>query len=94
MEGEDKIMPYIKEKDRGQYNGYIRNITNIINRLPKPNKSGHLNYIITKILLGTEPKRYNDYNTLIGVLECAKLELYRRQIAKYEEEKIVENGDI
>ena len=88
-------MPYIIRKDRGLYNGYIKNITNILNRQKKlVGISGQLNYIITKILLGTEPKRYNDYNTLIGVLECAKLELYRKKIAIYEEEKIVENGDI
>lgn len=87
-------MPYIKPKDRGWYNGYIKYITNIINRMPKSDKSGHLNYIITKILLNSKPKRYDDYNTLIGVLECAKLELYRRQIAVYEDEKIVENGEI
>ena len=93
MEGMVK-MPYIKREDRGKYNGYIRNITNIISRYTSRAKYGQLNYIITKILLGTNPERYDDYNSLIGVLECAKLELYRRQIAIYEEEKIVENGEI
>jgi hypothetical protein len=31
---------------------------------------------------------------LIGMLECAKLELYRRSVANYEDEKILENGDV
>ena len=31
---------------------------------------------------------------LIGVLECAKLELYRRVAAPYEDDKIDENGDV
>lgn len=87
-------MPYIKEKYRARYNGYIRNISNMINRLPKDDRSGHLNYVITKLLHLTNPERYNDYNTLIGVLESAKIEFYRRKMAVYEEEKIVENGDI
>ena len=88
-------MPYIMPLVRGLYNGYIRNITNTLNRRKKlTNISGELNYIITKIFLDTNPRRYNDYNTLIGVLECAKLELYRKKIAIYEEEKIVENGEI
>ena len=85
-------MPYIKQEDRGQYNGYIRQLSNMVIRVPS--MAGHLNYIITKLLLLTKPESYSDYNELIGVLECAKLELYRQQIAKYEEEKIVENGDI
>ncbi len=34
-----------------------------------------------------------DFNALIGVLESAKLELYRRMIAPYEDVKMKENGD-
>jgi len=30
----------------------------------------------------------------MGALEGAKLELYRRKVAIYEEEKIKENGDV
>jgi hypothetical protein len=33
-------------------------------------------------------------NELIGVLECAKLELYRRVASPYEDEKIQSNGDV
>ena len=31
---------------------------------------------------------------MVGVLECAKLELYRRMAAPYEDEKIEDNGDV
>ena len=31
---------------------------------------------------------------MIGALESAKLELYRRSIALYEDTKIKENGDV
>ena len=37
---------------------------------------------------------YALYNAVIGVLECAKMELYRRQISPYEDRKIAENGDV
>ena len=87
-------MPYIKMEDRGKYNGYIKNIVNIINRLPKEDICGHLNYVITKLLLLTEPKRYKHFNALMGVLESAKIELYRRHIAPYEDEKIIKNSDV
>lgn len=87
-------MPYIEEKDRGQYNGYIKDLANILTKLPKEALSGHLNYIITKLLHMTLPKRYNDFNSLIGMLECCKIELYRRKIAPYEDIKIESNGDV
>ena len=55
---------------------------------------GDLNYMITKILLMAKPKSYAEYNALVGVLECCKLEFYRRAVAAYEDEKIQENGDV
>ena len=42
-------------------------------------------------------KRGLDYAALaeaVGVIETAKLELYRRVAAPYEDDKIVENGDV
>ena len=57
---------------------------------------GTLNYIITRLVhwwLGDNPN-YEKYNAAIGVLECAKLELYRRKVSPYEDEKINENGDV
>lgn len=87
-------MPYITKEERGKYDGYIASIVNQINRLEKEDICGHLNYVITKMLIMTEPKRYKHFNALIGALESAKLELYRRMIAKYEDEKIEQNGDV
>jgi hypothetical protein len=37
---------------------------------------------------------YSDYNEIIGVLECAKMEFYRRLAAPYEDSKIIVNGDV
>ena len=80
-------MPYIKTDDRPL-------LDKIIVQIPKELTMGELNYLITKILLTTEPQCYIDYNALVGVLECVKLELYRRAIAKYENKKITDNGDV
>ena len=59
---------------------------------------GQLNYFITKILLRymrfNGGPSYTMYNTLVGVLECVKLEMYRRQISNYEDEKCDLNGDV
>ena len=38
--------------------------------------------------------RYAHLNEAIGVLECAKLELYRRVAAPYEDGKRAETGDV
>ena len=57
---------------------------------------GSLNYIITRICywwLGKSP-RYEDFNSVLGVLEAVKSELYRRKIAPYEDGKVYEHGDI
>ena len=61
-----------------------------------PINPGELNYLITKLILkylGSNPG-YTEINEVIGVLECAKLELYRRIAAPYEDEKCRVNGDV
>lgn len=58
---------------------------------------GELNYIITKICneyLKNNYESYQTYNDIIGALEGAKLELYRRKISKYEDKKCKQNGDV
>lgn len=77
-------MPYIDKQTRAFLN----------NR--EPQNVGELNYLITKTCLdfvGTE-KSYALYNAVVGALESAKLEFYRRVVAPYEDEKIKENGDV
>ena len=57
---------------------------------------GGLNYAITRLVcawLGSKPT-YSLYNRAIGVLECAKLELYRRAVSVYEDEKRRDNGEV
>lgn len=59
-------------------------------------KAGPLNYLITRLVLrwiGSNPS-YERLNGAIGVLECAKQELYRRVVAPYEDAKREENGDV
>jgi hypothetical protein len=57
---------------------------------------GELNYKITRICntyLNKHMPTYEQYNAVIGVLECAKLEMYRRAVAPYEDQKRNLNGD-
>lgn len=79
-------MPYIDPKIRIE-----------INQGGQPQTAGELNYFITTKILNYLKMcgiSYSSINEVIGVLECAKLELYRRSAAQYEDEKISENGDV
>lgn len=59
--------------------------------------NGELNRAITKLILKylhDQKPRYSTINDIIGALECAKMELYRRVAIPYEDKKIQEHGDI
>jgi hypothetical protein len=86
-------MPYITKDAR---NFWKEELNALLEYVTSNTPVGELNYLITKILLkalGKSPN-YERYNAIIGVLECCKLELYRRQIVPYEEKKIKENGKL
>ncbi len=58
---------------------------------------GELNYAVTCTVMNYLDRAgisYSTMNEVIGVLECAKLELYRRMVVPYEQKKIEENGDV
>lgn len=85
-------MPYIKPEFRNELDPAIDNLFSIMDIDP-----GQLNYAITKLcisFLRRTDGKYKDYNEVIGVLECAKQEFYRRAVSKYEDDKIAENGDV
>lgn len=80
-------MPYIKPEDR----------LHILADEKQISTAGELNYFISTLInwyLNEKGKSYSTINEVIGVLECAKLELYRRVAAPYEDIKIQENGDV
>jgi len=64
----------------------------------KPREAGELNFAITVLvdnyLADKGEIRYAHINEVIGALECAKLELYRRVAVPYEDKKIAESGDV
>jgi hypothetical protein len=81
-------MPYVKRTERARLDGGGPAET-----------PGELNYLVTRLVdgyLGRKGLSYASLNEAVGVLECAKLELYRRIVARYEDRKIAdpENGDV
>lgn len=92
-------MPYITPKQREIYDNLILKLYIELsdNNIP----TGDINYIITRFLhyvLDDIRQRYDSnysgINEIIGVLECAKMELYRAIAGPYEEKKRRENGPI
>ena len=87
-------MPYVDPETRDRL-GYGELATGAI-----PTTSGELNYAVTQLVQafltqrGTRSPRYADYNEAVGALECAKLELYRRKVAAYEDFKKQMFGDV
>jgi hypothetical protein len=87
-------LPYIKTINRAKYDTVLKELIEILKTLPPEKVDGELNYVFTKLLKEIYPLRYFHINKAIGVLECAKLEYYRRVAAPYEDKKIQETGDV
>lgn len=86
-------MPYIKIEDREK----------LAKPFSIPRTPGELNYLITQLcreyLFWKAPApdyepSYANHNDVIGALECAKMEFYRRVTVPYEDKKIMENTDV
>ena len=89
-------MPYIKKDRREDIHVNAGKISEII-MMHSIRSTGELNFAITTLVkdyIGLKGMSYSTINEAIGVLECAKLELYRRLAAPYEDKKIEENGDV
>lgn len=82
-------MPYIKEEKRFDIDRALNDLNSL--------DVGEMNYLITKLFMkyiNENGEKYKHYNDVIGVLECVKLELYRRKVVIYEDVKNRENGDV
>jgi len=80
-------MPYIHEDARGELDWADRHAET----------AGELNYMITVELveyLDRKGLSYQVINDILGALEGAKLEFYRRVAVPFEQDKCVLNGDV
>lgn len=58
---------------------------------------GELNYVISRLIdeyVSQQGMNYTTLNSVVGVLECAKNEFYRRVVVPYEDQKLEENGEV
>ena len=80
-------MPYISQEARER-----------LHQTGDVNTPGELNFAITEVVCGYLAAKgnlsYTNLNEVIGVLECVKQELYRRQAAPYEDLACQTSGDV
>lgn len=80
-------MPYITQDDRRK----------IAENGPTNLSEGELNWVITVLVdswLQEKGVNYKNINAAVGVLECAKQEMYARIARPYEDEKRETNGEV
>jgi hypothetical protein len=87
-------MPYIDRSAWGRFEPALAELRAMIDARCTP---GELNYLLTQMALAYLAARGLNYahaNDVVGALESAKQEFYRRIVAPYEERKRAENGDV
>jgi hypothetical protein len=85
-------MPYIKDK---QKRALLNNLVDVFLMFGKIH--GRLNYFLNKLCIEhikETGESYANYKEMIAELEMAKLEIYRIMVSKYEDKKIIENGEV
>jgi hypothetical protein len=88
-------MPYISQELRKDVDSYINELNKFLTYVDEDKLDGIMNYVVTRIIKEQyDIGHYKQYNAAVGVLECAKLELYRVIVSKYEDIKRAENGDV
>jgi len=85
-------MPYISQDDRDGFEEFRGVIADV-----NPTTAGELQYMIAimiKEFMKNSDYRYQDMNNVMGALNGANLEFYRRYVGPYEDECITKNGDV
>lgn len=84
-------MPYIHKAKRDKFDCHVDLLIQELLDDPEP---GNLNYVLTRLVGGTRAQSYSSYNEALGVIEAVKIEFYRRVVSYYEDDKVVQNGDV
>jgi hypothetical protein len=85
-------MPYIAQDDRDGFEEFRGVVSGI-----EPKTAGEIQYMIAVIVaefMKNSDYRYQNMNDVMGALNGANLEFYRRYVAPYEDECIAKNGDV
>jgi len=85
-------MPYIAQVDRESFE-YVEHVL----KRHAAESAGEIQYLIALVIKGymsNNDYRYQTMNDVMGALNGANLEFYRRYVGPYEDECIAKNGDV
>jgi hypothetical protein len=85
------MSPYIAQEDRTKLDAFLEGLSRNVD------SKGELTYALTMLALGyvdKHGKSYDSYSDVLGCLSATKMELYRTEVAKYEDTKRVSNGPL
>jgi len=82
-------MPYVKQINRDSLDYIVQAM-----RLAEIKADGDLNYILFAYCKRHIKPGYNNYKNFCSELRQCATEIERRLLAPYEDQKIVENGDV
>jgi hypothetical protein len=87
-----RIVPYIEPEDRQRFEFVEHELSTVDIQGP-----GELNYLFTLVIkryIEQKGVKYLFINDVMGALTGALQEFYRRVAAPYEDQKIIDNGDV
>jgi hypothetical protein len=93
-------MPYVTTNNKTVIDPALQEIITMIERSEEDGfheiDCGNLNYILTRIIMAYWKKggRYKHINDIVGAMDCATKEFYRRVAVPYEKKKAKQNGDV
>ena len=91
-------MPYIRTERRAAIDEIVERADDLFDIGRCLESPGDLNYALTTIIKGylyvRGPISYQLLNDIMGAIESAKAEFYRRKVVPYEISKEQENGDV
>ena len=92
-------MPYLaqEKKDFLDSECDVRNLSDKMTNESIQDFVGYLNYlnfVFVKRWIKKNGNKYFVFAAIIGTLICCILEIYRKLVAPYEDEKILENRDV
>ena len=87
-------MPYIKKKFRALYDGHIETLSATLQNNDYPN--GHMTYIVFKLVVVwfMHTPGYEAIEKIRGMLAGVLSEFDRKHAFRYEDKKIIKNGDV
>ena len=82
-------MPYVKQEHRPNLDIVVQTMANV-----GISVNGDLNYVLFAFCKRHINPSNNNYKNYLGELNKAAEEIRRKLLARYEDRKIIENGDV